>query len=146
MSAPTKGNARLSYDPGGGTVNVDLDWPLYRITPGSARRRYVTDSVDLTTREVLVVGNGVRELYAVVRFISNPIEVLACLEAGADGRTITYDPDTTAGGATYPFLLIEPGGDALRLLRDQSEWGAVLHEVAIRVRRVDGGTFDGLFP
>lgn len=145
MPSPTRGDARFTYDPGGGTVTVDLQWPVFGIRAGSRRRRFVTDSLDLANREVLTAGTGVRELIGRIRFHDDAAELLDLLEAGADGVTLNYIP-SVAAGTSYPCTLVSPGGDALEVLRDQSDWGdAGSTEVPIVLRRNDGGNFDAMF-
>lgn len=141
-----KGNQGFKYDPGSGEVEVQLNFPLYWRRPARSKRRWENWSLSLTSREVLVTGDAaVDEMWALVRFADQPIELLDALEAGADGVDLDYYTDLSAG-SPYPSQLIAPVGDILELIRDRSSRGALGEfETEIGLRRVDGGNFDDLF-
>ncbi|MEK9505161.1 hypothetical protein [Gaopeijia maritima] len=143
---PLKGDAAFRYTPPGGSLTtVALEWPLWRKVPGRAQRRYASDSLDLTAREVLVVGSGVDEAAGTIRFHGDAVELLDMLEAGAAGVVLTYYPSLASPGTSFPMWLIEPSADRIDLIaeaarRSRGEW-----TVAIRVRATSGGSFAGLF-
>lgn len=144
--SPLRGDAAFRYDVGAGTVTVALNWPLFRIRPGSVRWRRTTWSLSRRVAETLTIGSSTPEILATVRFHTDPLELLTMLEAGADGYTLNYLP-SLAAGTSYPFLLVEPTGEVLQLLRDQSARGKLgEYELELRLRRVDGGSVAGLFP
>lgn len=136
-----RGNAGFQYNAGAGTVTVPLEWPLRWTAPSTSRARFVAESMDRTHREVLVVGSGVAELTAEIRFHLDAAELQAMLDAGADGYTLTYLPDLAQPGTSYPMELLEPSGDRISLTRDDAprRW-----RTEIRVRHASGGNFDGL--
>lgn len=141
-----KGNAAIKYDAGAGTVTVALDWPLLNPEPAEVRRRYYAESLDGTAREVLEIGSGVHEITAEIRFQESAPDLLTALAEGASGVQLDYYPDTVGSPSTfYPCQLMEPTGDRISLPRDQDR--GVSHgefSVAVRLRRLDGGTFDAL--
>ncbi len=144
--SPLKGDAGFRYDPGTGQVTVALNFPLFRIHPAETQFRRTTWSLSRRVSETLAVGSSVPEIKGAIRFHTSGLELLAMLVAGANGITLNYFP-SLAGGTSYPCRLIEPGGEALNALRDSSDRGKLgEYEVPIRLRRVDGGHFDGLFP
>jgi len=142
---PSKGDAAFRYNAGAGVVTVRLQWPLFRVTPANSATRFEAWSLDGSSKEVVKVGSGYPEIRGTIRFHPDGIELVDLLAAGADGHTLTYYP-SLAAGTGYPCLLVEPSGRTLEALRDSSARGRLgEHEVAVRLRRVDGGTFAGLF-
>lgn len=141
-----KGNEGFRYDPGGGEVDLFLNFPLHWRRPGRSKRRWSSWNLELDKREVLVIGGGsVEEMWATIRFSDQPIALLDMLEAGADGVLLDYYPDMGLG-TFYPSDLIAPVGDDLQLIRDRSSRGALGEfESEIGLRRTDGGNYDALF-
>lgn len=141
-----KGNEGFRYNPGTGTVTLALNFPLYWKTPGRYKWRASSWNLEGDKREVLTLAGGaVEELHGRIRFEGQVIEVLDMLEAGADGVPLDYYPDLGLGGK-YTAELVEPTAREIRMMRDQSSRGALgEYEVAIRLRRTDGGNFDNLF-
>lgn len=143
---PLKGDAVFRYNIGAGVVTVALNWPLFRIRPGSSRYRRTRWSLSGLVSETLVVGTSTPELHGTVRFHTDGPELLAMLQAGADGYTLDYYP-SLAAGTSYPCKLLAPTGQQLELLRDASARGKLgEYELELHLRRVDGGNFDALFP
>lgn len=143
-----KGNAAFRYDPGTGQVTVDLDWPLINPEPARRRTRFASDSLDFTAREVLEVGSGIHEITAELRFQESHADLLDALEEAASGTRLDYYPDTVGAPSTfYPCQLIEPSGSAIGLIRDRLRGishGEFALPARIRLRRIDGGNFDGI--
>lgn len=137
--------AQLTYTPPGGVLTTHLlALPLRDLRPVDARVRHEWWSGDLTTREVVVIGDGVRELVATIRFDDEPGSLKDLLRAGLeDDVTITYEK--VAGGTSFPFKLLEVvGSDGVELQPDADRWGLGEWQCRIRIRRVDGGSFDSL--
>lgn len=140
------GNQGFRYDPGGGTVELFLNYPLYWRRPGRTKWRRESWNLERDKREVLTIGgSAVEEMYALIRFSNQPLDLLDMLEAGADGVDLDYYPDMGLG-TNYPSQLIEPVGETLELIRDRSSRGALGEfESELRLRRTDGGNYDALF-
>lgn len=144
-TAHLRGTARLEYTPPGGSLVTHLlATPLRDLTPTDMRSRYEWWSEDQTTREVVTIGAGVRDLQATIRFENQPAALKTLLRhALEDDVTVTYR--LAAGGTAYPVKIVSVGGDGgieIQPDRQRSIFGE--YEVRIRMRRVDGGTFDAL--
>lgn len=138
------GNAGFRY--GAGPMTHRLGAPLRELRPISVQTRFVQWSLDKRTRDVTVIGDGVDDLAAVIRYDNQPDLLRAMLKAGINGEVLNYYPDL-AGSTFYPLLLIEVEGErgdevAIRPDRDRHMFGE--YEAAVRLRRVDGLTVDGL--
>lgn len=144
------GNAGFRYTPPGGALTTHLiQAPLREIEAAGVQRRYSAWSLDRTVREVVTVGNGVDEIVATIRYEPNPAALKAMLRHGLNDVTLTYYPDLDDPNTSYPCKLvsIEGGGaeaDAVALRPDRHRYWLKEWEVRIRLRRVDGGTFDAL--
>lgn len=150
MTVPSRGNASFQYtDHDGATQTVNLHWPIelaprqeFRV--GVNVRRYSRTSLDLTTTEVARIGDGVDEIIGRVRYHSDAAELKKFLRHAADGVPLTY----TTGGTDYPCeAVLEDRSGLNPVTGDSDEWFTTNWEVAtLRLRRVDGGSFDGLIP
>lgn len=146
------GSAELEYTPAEGYDPVvhPLAVPLM-INPAwgfqatRRRRRWETWSADQTVREVFVLGSGVSEIGALIRFEDEPEDLIELLRAGLDdGVTLTYRPYGPYG-AEYDCLLVSVAdGDVITLQPDRERFSLGEYEVAIVLRRVDGGTFEAI--
>ena len=139
-----EGAAAFKYS-SGPVVTHDLQQPLRDIEPVRRQARWEASSLDFTASEVVTVGSGVHEIVAVLRYESDEPGLLDALEYGANGGQLDYYPDTVGSpGTFYPSKLVEPSGNEIRLLRDRDLGPIGEHEVTIRLRREDGGTYDAL--
>lgn len=143
---PLRGDAGFKYTPPGGSLTtVALEWPLWRKVPGRVQRRYAADSLDYTAREVLIVGSGVDEATATIRFHGDAVELLDMLMAGANGVVLSYLPSLAVPGTSFAMWLIEPGAERVELLAEEARRTRGEWQVSIRVRAASGGSFAGLF-
>lgn len=105
-------------------------------------------SDNFENRRTVTVGTGVHDLIVTHRLENQPIAFMDWLEAA-----LLYDIVTTyrvfASGLEFPFRVVEQIGtepDSVSILPDRQRWGGNDWETAFRMRRTDGGTFDGLYP
>lgn len=146
-----KGAAEIEYQPlVGSPVTHLLAVPLLvSATHGfkaTLRRRLWTGwSADLTERETYRLGEQVDEIVGTVRFDNQPRELRELIRAGLeDNAAMIYRP-YGAVGDDFPCILVDvPGAQPgeIPLVPDRpgfKEW-----KVTLRLRRIDGGTFDDL--
>lgn len=111
------------------------------------KRRWEAWTADSTERAVFVVGSEVSEIGVLIRFENQPTELIELLRAGLeDNVVLTYRPHGMAGD-DFPCLLVSVGdgeADQIVLQPDRQRFTFGEYEVAIVLRRVDGGTFEGL--
>lgn len=142
---PLRGDAGFKYTPSGGSEQtVALQWPLWRKAPGRIQRRFVTDSLDFTAREVLIVGSAVDEATATIRLHGDADELLDMLVAGANGTVLNYLPSLASPGTFFPMWLVEPGLERIELLAEDARRSRKEWQIPIRVRAANGGTLAGL--
>jgi hypothetical protein len=98
--------------------------------------------MDLTNRNVVVVGDGVYELVGVLRYVDAGQTMADMLLAGIRGETLTYVPDVDDPDRGWDCWLIEPGDMATASLdNDRGFPGFEDQQVEIRLRKTDGGAF-----
>lgn len=85
-----------------------LNTPLRELRPGANQLTFAADSLDRTLRETFVVGAGVQELTAQVRYDGSQQSLLDLIKAGARQATITYYPNLTDADTKYTLYLISP--------------------------------------
>lgn len=135
-----RGEARFTYD--SALVHL-LAIPLWRLEPVDNQPRYVFESVDASARHIVTIGTGVREMWATIRCENQPAELKDMLRAGMHAdEVLTYQESES--GTEYPSKLVEIEGGEVALMPDRERYGMGEYEVRIRLRREDGGTFDGL--
>jgi hypothetical protein len=125
------------------TATHPLRVPLARVRPAYRLNRYVAESENLSTREVIVTGT-VYEAVGMVRYDDDPASLAKMVRAGARGVTLTYYPDYTAGTPSIALQLIEPGEVWAAAL---DEYPAAFREYTaeLRFRRTDGSAFPDWF-
>lgn len=151
-TAHLKGAAVLAYTPIGGYETVHLlAVPLLRsqawgFRSTRRRRRWEAWSADFTEREVFTLGAAVDEIAALIRFENEP-DLLRTLLAVAleENATVTYYP-TGMDDDGYPLkvVLVDGAADEIVLQPDRDRFAFGEWEVALVLRRVDGGTLEGL--
>lgn len=123
---------------------INPNWG-FRLT--RRRRRWEGWTADGTEREVFVAGSAVSEIGALIRFENEPSALIELLRAGLeDNVVLTYRPHGLAG-SDYDCLLVGIGdvaGGEISLAPDRERFSLGEYEVAVVLRRVDGGTFEGL--
>jgi hypothetical protein len=152
-SANRRGTDRITYTPPGTETPVTfllavpaLIVPVLAV--GSSRVSFRATSADLSAREVVNLASAARDITLLIRMDDQPAALQAMLEAGWFGNvTLTYR--RSAEGTAYPCRLeggegLSSDGVRIRPDRDRGrmkEWEAG----PLHLRRVDGGTFAGLF-
>lgn len=139
-----KGDAGFKYDPGTGTVTLALQYPLWRAGPGRFKWRRKRWSADGTVAETLVIGSGLNEIRARLRFANNPTAILDFLESAADGVALQYFPSLAVSGTFIPCVLVEPDGNRHDLEIELDRLGNGEYAIDVRLRRTDGGDWSAL--
>ena len=141
----TIGDARFEYTPVGGSLTTHLiRVELQDVEAVDEIGLHEWWSADKSTRYVVKVGSGVRDIWATVRYDDQPTQLKALLRSALhDNVTVTYREE--AGGTQYPCKVVatEGGGVQIRPDRDAPDVFK-LWEVRLHLRRVDGNTFDAL--
>jgi hypothetical protein len=104
MATQVVGTGRFQYS-SGPVITVNCGSKLFDITFRSARTRYVSESDDLTVREIITIGDPIKEIIATVGFHDDPDEAQDMIDFGLDGGVLTYSPD--GGSTSYACLLID---------------------------------------
>lgn len=134
MGTPLVKSGRFQYNDGG-TVTVNCGSNLHNLTYGSARTRYVAESDDLTLREVITVGDPIKQVTGTIRYHDDPDELRDMIDFGLDGGVLTYSPD--GGSSEYTCLLI----DASDITPDERRVGFGEYKVTLTLRAT-GSTTD----
>lgn len=146
------GNAELEYDGVSGPVVHLLAVPLMRV-PGdgfqltAGRLRWESWNAEGTEREVFTLGTEVQEVQATVRYENEPAALLELLRTALEeDAELRYRPHGGAG-LEYPVKLVTvvgapPGRILLKL--DRVRWSLGEYEATLLLRRVDGGTLEGM--
>lgn len=127
------GNQYLKWMDDGPRV-YPLRVPLQSRTPGHRQRRIVRESLDYSVRAVTVIGQGVHEISARIRYDENPELLVAMLVAGANGSVLYWFD----GIREIPCSLIEPNGDLLRLLVEDEAKPDFEFTIELVLRLLDG--------
>lgn len=140
----TIGEARLEYTPVGGSLTTHLlRMELHEPEPVDEQEVHEWWSADKSTRHVVKIGAGVRDLWATIRHDDEPAKLKTLLRSALfDNVTITYRE--TDGGTAYPFKIVatEQGGARLRNDRDAP---LIFRHYEVRIHmRATSGTFDAL--
>lgn len=139
---PLKGDAALRY--GSGPTTVNLNFPVFRADPGSYEWTSRSPSLDGSVIEVLSIGAPLNEISATLRFIDNPTEVLAALNAAKRGESIEYSP-SLAGGTWIPFVWVDPPLRQVQLFLESSRRSYGEYQSSrMTWRRTDGGDWSAL--
>lgn len=129
----------------GVTYTYALRVPLQTIRPSKRTRRYVAESIDYTTRQVISIGDGVSEFTGVIRLDEDPGTLLRVLTLAADGAEITYYDSRAA--VTHRCMLIAPEGDLIELARDPAFAPQFIeYSIEVRLRKNETGNFDASIP
>jgi hypothetical protein len=132
--------------PSGATVTHVLATPFRAsLVPAHRKVRFVSDTLDLSDREVISIGDGRAEIEGTIRLERRSQSLIDVLSLAADGRTITYFPDFGVGTG-YPFRLINPE-DVIDLLGDRARYRLSEYEIRVRFRdaSASGQSLEALF-
>lgn len=142
MSAPHRDDSAFRYTEDSQSSIHYLGSRLRDITPGAAQRVYRWESEDLTTLRRVSTSVGVPEVSATIRVDGQPQSLLNMLAAGERGATLEYFPSLSNPSESYPCVLMDSGG--LQLTPDPDRWWERRYSAKVRLRRIDGGSFQGL--
>lgn len=123
----------------------NLAVPFKEVVPIDNTPYFEWWSANLANREVVTIGSGVREALVTIRMENEPDELKALLrEAIYSDKTVTYEK--TVGGTEYDFKVVAiiGTGGAVELQPDRDRYGFGEYECRLHIRRVDGGSLDGL--
>ncbi len=128
--------ASIAYTPSGESqITHQLAYPFLELEAVDPQPRHVFVSADLSTRHIVQIGEGARDLWATIRFENEPGELKDLLRAGLhDDVTLTYEADESATGIDCKLIEIEGGEVALR--PDRARHGYGEWEVRIRLRGI----------
>lgn len=149
-----KGTADILYTPLGGTQLQHLLAVPLLVTPRQGfrstrrKRRWEVWNDDWTERETFVLGStAVDEINGIIRMDNEPAALRSLLTEALDNNvSITYRP-AGASGASYPCLVVGILGaqeHEIVLTPDRDRFAFGEWQVGLHLRRVDGGTFEGL--
>lgn len=139
-----QGDAGFKYTPDASEITVNLEAPLRQIRPMRRKTRFRVEAMDNKTIETITIANStVHEIRAFLRYSNNQADILKMLSHGADGVTLDYY-HSLSEGTKYPSILIEPTGHDIEMAMDRDLGVLGRHEIEIRLRRIDGGTYDGI--
>lgn len=139
-TAALKGSASLTPD--GGSAHT-LAVPLRDFEVIDRQPRHEWESADLSARNIVTIGDGVRDLWATIRFENEPGALKTLLRSAIyEDTTVTYQEES--GGATFDCKVIATASGDVALQPDRDRYGFGEYEARIHLRRVDGGTFDDL--
>jgi hypothetical protein len=140
----TLGEARFEYTPVGGSLTTHLlRVELQDVEAMDEIGLHEWWSADKSTRFVVKVGSGVRDVWATVRYDDQPTQLKALLRSALwDNVTVTYREES--GGTAYPCKVVatEGGGAQIRPDRDAPA-DFKLWEVRLHLRATTG-SFDAL--
>jgi hypothetical protein len=139
--------ATATYTPlaGGSPVVHKLAVPIRDIEPLDARTRFESWSADLTAREVVVVGAGVRDIVGSIRYDDQPAELKALIREGWEHDVVIAYQEMTAG-PIYQLRIVEVvGGHGVAgVIPDRDRFAFGEYEARLRLRLAGSGTLDGL--
>jgi hypothetical protein len=129
-----------------GVASHSLAHPLTDIVPINRRARYDWWAEDLVNREVVTLGGGVREIMATIRFENEPDELTEMMRLALQyDLTLSYSQNAVV----YPMHLVSISGASAEnetpLQPDRDRYGYGEWECRLHLRRIDGGTLDGIF-
>lgn len=149
MTVPSRGSATIQYtDHSSASVTVNLHWPLELaakegLQSGVDKARFTVESLDKKNVETTRIEPGADEVRARIRYHGDGAELKKLLEHAADGVSMTYTTDSTS--YTVAMSPTQRGEPQL-VAGDSDEWWSTRWEAEVWVRRLDGGSLDGVLP
>ncbi|MCK9494161.1 MAG: hypothetical protein M0R75_01515 [Dehalococcoidia bacterium] len=129
-----------------GAHDIELVRPLMRVVPAIRRPTWSEEAIGGAVQTAQSPAPAA-EISGEIRFVANVQAVLDMLSSRR-GDTLTYYEERTGGQVTVPVILVdgEPGrAGGAGLYPDPDRYSHGEYAAAVRLRRVDGGTFAGLF-
>jgi hypothetical protein len=139
-------NAGFRYTSGSQARVIRLAFPMkLEMAPARTTRRYASDSLDLSAREVISIASGRNEVEATLRFNRNARDLLEMLRHAADGTVVTYYPDLAVNTGYALWLVSE--GDTINLNPDAARYGYGEYQKRVRFRdaSASGTSLEALF-
>lgn len=144
-----KGDASFFFDDPeyGVTMEHRLAIPLHDVQPVDLMRRYEWWSEDLTTRSIVTIGDGVRDVLGTIRMDNQPTQLKRMLRlALREDLTLRY----SYAGVDYDVKLVAVVGasglDDVPLAPDRARAGYGEWEVRVHLRATGSTTtLDGIF-
>jgi hypothetical protein len=135
-----KGASSLKYTPNGGTETTHvLAIPLWDVQPIDRGERHDWWAADLSTREVVTVGDGVRDVLATIRLDNEPLSLKTMLRTALrEDTTLTYTQDSVDYTVRIVAIVGATNSDHVPLQPDRDRLGYGEWEVRIHLRSVDG--------
>jgi hypothetical protein len=150
-TAHLQGTARITYThPDNGATTHLLALPLSpvrEIEPRWRRERHDWWAADQVQRSTVIVGDGVEDVVCTIRMDNEPVELMEMLRVGLE-QDVTLSYERTTGGTAFPLQVVEIIGadpDEVPIEPARARYGGGEWEVAVRFRRIDGGTIAGMF-
>jgi hypothetical protein len=140
MSAPVKQDAAFRWTENGQSYLHYLGAKIRRPTVNPVQQVHRWRSADLTTERVISIGSGVQDLSGTLRFDGSPDSLARFVAAGRRGASLEYFPSLAAPSLSFPCVLVEAG----EITTDPDLWFDRRHQVDVRLRRIDGGSWQAL--
>jgi len=140
MSAPIKQDAAFRWTESGQDYLHYLGAKIRRPTVNPVQQVHRWRSADLTTERVISIGSGVHDLSGTLRFDGSPDSLARFVAAGRRGASLEYFPSLAAPSLSFPCVLVEAG----EITTDPDLWFDRRHQVDVRLRRIDGGSWQAL--
>jgi hypothetical protein len=140
MSAPVKQDAAFRWTENGQDHLHYLGAKIRRPTVNPVQQVHRWRSADLTTERVISIGAGVQDLSGTLRFDGSPDSLARFVAAGRRGASLEYFPSLATPSLSFPCVLVEAG----EITTDPDLWFDRRHQVDVRLRRIDGGSWQAL--
>jgi hypothetical protein len=140
MSAPIKQDAAFRWTENGQDHLHYLGAKIRRPTVNPVQQVHRWRSADLTTERVISIGAGVQDLSGTLRFDGSPDSLARFVAAGRRGASLEYLPSLSTPSLSFPCVLVEAG----EITTDPDLWFDRRHQVDVRLRRIDGGSWRAL--
>jgi hypothetical protein len=140
MSASVKQDAAFRWTENGQDYLHYLGAKIRRPTVNPVQQVHRWRSADLTTERVISIGAGVQDLSGTLRFDGSPDSLSRFVAAGRRGASLEYFPSLATPSLSFPCVLVEAG----EITTDPDLWFDRRHQVDVRLRRIDGGSWQAL--
>lgn len=141
MSGAHTDDAAFRYTEDGQAAYHHLGTKLRQPTTNAVQAVSSFQPWDLATApRRIAIGSAAYDLDALIRRDGNPQSLADFLAALRRGATVDYFPSLSEPSLSFPCI----GVDMPELAPDPDFWHARRYEVPIRLRRIDGGTWQAL--
>jgi hypothetical protein len=140
VSAPLRGDSAIRWTEDGQDYLHYLGGPVKNPTANPVQQVHRWRSADLTTERVISIGSGVQDLSCTLPWDGNPDSLVRLIAAGRRGATLEVFSSLANPSLSFPCVLVEAGD----IGPDPQFWHARRHQVDVRLRRIDGGSWQAL--